>query len=1161
MESKTRKRSDALAGLIALAATLLLTTALTAAAQQNTGTILGIVKDSSGAVVPGASILILNEETSLTRTVTTGENGAFRAPALPVGRYTVRVELAGFRPQAQRGLILEVAQELVVSPTLEVGAVTQEEVVVSAEAPLVNITSSALGTVVNERSMSDLPLNGRNYVDLTMLQPGVSQQTLATTGGGATASGTWFSANGAPVRSNNFTLDGAPMTNAAAAATASEAGTTLGVDGIREYKVVTSAFSAEYGMVMGSQTVMVSKNGTNLWHGDVFEYVRNSALDARNFFDYQTTSGSRRLPLFQRNNFGGSFGGPIRKDKTFFYGVYEGLRQNLGVSILDNVLPAACHQLVNRGTNNTTLANPAACAPTLTSSSVVPQVIQPFLDLYPLPNLPGNQFTFPSSSKQREDYGQIRVDHNFSAADTFFSRYNIDDDDLNNATNNIRALASGAAFPGIRTLGTSRSQSATVSEGRVFSPALLNTARLSFSRTNFGTSTLSDTNLVGPRYSLTSGLPVGQIQVSGGITGFQGLMIPGYQIQTVYTLSDDLYYTKERHALKFGMLFNRYHLFTQGTAKLLTGTVTFNDVASFMQGIYDNYAAGTPNALQRRFWSYKTWGFYAQDDMRVTSRLTLNLGLRYEFQTVPRERYHIESRFLNFADPTQTWTYGSVMRNPSFKNFSPRVGFAWDVRGNGKTAIRSGFGLYQDLANFGSALNQIPLGMPPYSRQNIVSSNPQRLPLSIPLQFPDIPIASVCASDLPPADCPNRLQTMAYDLDQPRSLQYNLTVEQQMPLGMGLAVSYVGFRGIHLWQVREGNPIPSTDTINGSPAWLPFLCGGAASAVSCPAPVATVPNPAYHRMNPGYASVILIKTSADSWYNSLQVVLKKRLSRGLEFQSAYTWSKSLDTTQGQSYFADCTDQAELEGTSPLNSRVDKGPSCFDLRHNWHLNLLYHIPNIRSDRFAAKLLHGWWLGNIVTARTGFPFTPLVSVGRSNNAIFAGQGTTGIVDRPNLGTDTTSATFRCSGTASAFPGAPPCSNGSVTYQFVPYDKEKVITGDPNGWFNPLMFRLAPAGFLGNAGRGTLRGPGLSTWDLSLNKDTALPFLESAKLQFRAEIFNILNHANFSIPASIGRAFVGALTDPAGASEAPIPNVGRITTTATSSRQIQVALKVIF
>jgi len=1162
MESKTVKRSGALTGLIAAAATLLLTVAVTATAQQNTGTILGVVKDSSGAVVPGASITILNEETSLTRTVITGENGAFRAPALPVGRYTVRVELAGFRAQAQRGLVLEVAQELVVNPTLEVGAVPQEEVVVSGEAPLVNTTSSALGSVVNEQSMSDLPLNGRNYVDLTMLQPGVSPQTLATTGGTASATGAWFSANGAPVRSNNFTLDGSPMVNAGGAAAASEAGTTLGVDGIREYKVVTSAFSAEYGMAMGSQTVMVSKNGTNLWHGDVFEYIRNSALDARNFFDYRTTSGGRRLPLFQRNNFGGSFGGPIKKDKTFFYGVYEGLRQNLGVTILDSVLPAACHQLMNRGTNNTTLANPAACAPTLSSSSVVPQVIQPFLDFYPLPNLPGNQFTFPSSSTQREDYGQIRVDQNFSAADTFFGRYTVDDGELNNATNNIRALASGAAFPGIRTLGASRNQSGTLSEGHVFSTALLNTARLSFTRTNLGNQGVSNTNLVGPPYSLTSGQPVGQINISGGFTGFQGPMIPQSQIQTVYTLGDDLYYTKDRHALKLGMLVNRYNMTTQGTAKLLTGTVTFNDIASFMQGVYDNYAEGTPSTIQHRFWSYKTWGFYAQDDVRATSRLTLNLGFRYEFQTVPRERHHQESRFLNFADPTQNWTYGPVMRNPSLKNFSPRVGFAWDVRGNGKTAIRSGFGVYQDLANFGSALLQIVSGMVPYSRQNIVSSNTQRLPLSIPLQFPDIPITSVCARDLPPADCPNRLQTMAYDLDQPRSLQYNLTVEQQMPLGVGLAVSYVGFRGIHLWQVREGNPIPPTDIVNGSSGWFPYLCSGVASAVPCAASVTSVPNPAYHRINPGYASVILVKTLGDSWYNSLQMVLKKRLSHGLEFQSAYTWSKSLDTTQGQLYFADCTDQAELEGTSPLNSRIDKGPSCFDLRHNWHLNLLYHIPNINSDRFTAKFLRGWWVGNIVTARTGFPFTPLLSVGRSNNAVFAGQGTTGVVDRPNVGTDTATATFRCSGTASAFPGAPPCSNGSVTYQFIPFDKDKVITGNPNGWFNPLMFRLAPTGFLGNGSRGMLRAPGLNTWDLSLNKDTAVPFLgENTKLQFRAEIFNLLNHANFSIPASIGRVFVGTLTDPAGASEAPIPNVGKITTTATSSRQIQLALKVIF
>src|SRR5215471_5383083 len=569
MESKERKRLNVLAGLMAAVSIFLLIATVTATAQQNTGTILGVVKDSTGAVVPGVSVTMVNEETSLTRSVITGENGAFSAPALPVGHYTIRVELAGFRTQTQRGLILEVAQELVVNPTLEVGAVTQQEVLVNAEAPVVNTTSSTLGSVVNEQSMSDLPLNGRNYVDLTMLQPGISPQTLATTGGTPAASGTWFSANGAPVRSNNFMLDGAMLVNGGAASTSSEAGTALGVDGIREYKVVTSAFSAEYGMVMGSQTLMVSKNGTNQWHGDGFEYLRNSALDARNFFDYQTASGGRRLPLFQRNNFGGSFGGPLKKDKTFFYGVYEGLRQNLGVTILDNVLPAACHQLVNRGTNNTTLADPASCAPALTRSSVVPQVMQPFLDLYPQPNLPGNQFTFPSSSRQREDYGQIRVDQNFSAADTFFVRYTIDDDELNNATSNVRALASGTAFPGIRTLGTSRAQSATLSDSHVFSPTFLNTVRVSFSRSNLGTFSHSDTDLTDPLHSLATGQPIGSISISGGITGFQGAGIPGGQIQTVYTLSDDLYYTKDRHALKLGMLFNRYQFFTLGTAKLV----------------------------------------------------------------------------------------------------------------------------------------------------------------------------------------------------------------------------------------------------------------------------------------------------------------------------------------------------------------------------------------------------------------------------------------------------------------------------------------------------------------------------------------------------------------------------------------------------------------
>jgi len=1115
------------------------------ASAQSIGTILGVVKDNSGAVVPDATVTISNLETGLSRTVPSGADGAFRAPALPVGRYDLRIEKTGFRTEAQRGLILEVGQELVVNASLQVGTVTQE-LVVSGEAPLVNTTSSALGSMVNEQRMSDLPLNGRNYVDLTLIQPGVARQTLSRTGG-ATASGAWFSSNGAPVRSNNFTLDGALMVNSLGGSTSSDGGTSLGVDGIREYKVVTSAFSAEYGMAMGSQMILVSKNGTNQWHGDAFEYLRNSALDARNFFDYGSASGGRRLPEFQRNSFGGSFGGPIRKDKTFFYAVYEGLRQNLGVTILDNVIPAACHQLVNPGTNGTTLANPTACAPTLTSSTIVPKVMQPFIDLYPLPNVGVNQATFPSSSKQREEFGQMRVDQNFSPADTLFARYTIDDEDLNNATGNLRTLASGTAFPWIRTTGTSRNQFVTLSESHIFSPSLLNTARASFSRTNAGVLGAPNIDLTDPRYTLVAGQPMGMIAISGGVTSLPGLS-PGISvsIQSIYTLSDDLFYTRGRHAIKFGTLFNRYNLDDQGS-KLLYGQATFNDVSSFMRGIYNDYSALTPGSVrQDRFWAFKTVGFYAQDDMRVSSRFTVNAGLRYEFMTVPRERYGRESRFLNFADPTQTWTYGRVMRNPTLKNFSPRVGFAWDLRGNGKTAIRSGFGLYEEVGNFGSALLQIVNGMPPYDTQSSVVSNPTGKLFSLPFTFG-------------PGDLANRLQTMDYNLKQPRSLQYNFTVEQRLPSGMALAVSYVGLRGLDLWQVREGNPVVPT-TVNGATGWFPFLCGGVASVATCTGAVA---NPAYQRINPAYASFIDVATGADSWYNSLQVHLNKRLGHGLEFQSAYTWSKSLDTTQGQLYQADCAATGELQGASPLSPQLDKGPSCFDLRHNWHLNLLYHVPNINSNNFGAKFLRGWWVGGIVTAQTGFPFTPLLNVNRSNNGVTVGQGVTGIMDRVSLGTDTTSTTFRCSGTGSAFPGAPHCSGGSVTYQFIPYDAGKVVTGDPNMWFNPLMFRLGTAGFLGNAGRGILRGPGLATWDTSFNKDTRLPHLgERAILQFRVEIFNILNHANFdALDTNTGRVFTGTQTDPAGATEAPILNVGKITATATSSRQIQFALKLLF
>src|SRR5438445_1225655 len=395
--------------VIVLSSSLLLIMGKQAMSQLPTGTILGGVKDSSGAVIPGASITAKNTETGFTRAGVSAEDGSYRLSALPVGGYEVRVELPGFRTEVRSGLTLTVSQEAVVNFSLQVGAVDQT-VLVTEDAPLVNTTSGALSGLVDEHKVAELPLNGRNFIDLTLLTPGITQhRNLAVA---ASTVGMWFSSNGAPLRSNNYLLDGAPMANLTQGTSASQDGSTLGIEGIREYRVITNSFSAEYGMTMGSQVVMVTKGGTNTLHGSLFEYFRNSALDARNFFDYKTAASDRRLPAFTRNQFGGSVGGPIKKDKTFFFGVYEGLRQRLGVTTVSYVMGAACHVTTNN--------------PCVAGGNVAP-VVRPILDLFPLPNLPKDQFTFPFTQPTRDDYGQGRVDQIFSSADSMFGRYTISD--------------------------------------------------------------------------------------------------------------------------------------------------------------------------------------------------------------------------------------------------------------------------------------------------------------------------------------------------------------------------------------------------------------------------------------------------------------------------------------------------------------------------------------------------------------------------------------------------------------------------------------------------------------------------------------------------------------------------------------------------------------
>jgi hypothetical protein len=1206
---------------------VLILAAIPVAAQLPTGTILGTVKDSSGASIPGATVTVRNTDTNLTKTATTEQDGSYRFPELAVGRYEMRAEAAGFRTENRTGLNLEITQQGVINFALQVGATTQQ-VTVSSEIPMVNTQDSTLGATVNEQQMAELPLNGRNYIDLALSRPGVNQDKNQHN-----SAGTSFSVNGAPVRSNNFTLDGAILQNSnGRSPVAGDSGDALGLDGIKEYRIVTGIFQAEYGMAMGSQMVAVSKGGTNQFHGDAFDYFRNSALDANDFF--QRGAGSPIAPL-QKNQFGGAFGGPIKKDKTFFYAVYEGIRLNLGVPI-NNIVPAAgCHPAGASAANNYgagTLITIAQCPdlsqsldannpPNVITSAILSPYTAPLLALAPLPNsFDGQSYHQIGSdhSTTGENYGQMRVDQNFSASDTFFARYTIDNALLNQTQGD---------YSYFRNLATARNQWITLAENHTFSPTVLNTARFSFSRTGSGTA-LNNSGLpggTGPQ--LVPGFSTGIVDMSGsnggGYTEFGSANdAPNtFDIQNIYTISDDVNWTRGKHAFKFGILLNRFNQGSQATNSF-NGQLQYNQLADFLQDIPAVVEFAPTWANENRFFLYNTYGFYGQDDWRATQRLTVNLGLRYEFMNTPRELQGKQSHLVN--DYSSVFTPGPVIQNNTLKDFSPRVGMAYDLFGNGKTAIRGGAGIYYDIGNIGSAIHGTTNGGLPYgalidilppgcsstffnnNNAGLAPTDPGFLPcttndwamrLGTNTNFPDgtvggfpIPIPDTVRNFYQPTCAGTFAHTTAvctanpgivtptfvdYNYKSPYMIQYNASVQQQLPWNMAVDVAYVGNHGLHLPMVRDANPIyPTSYGPCGDPASLcvggkvPFWdssCTGTPLPAGCSSP--------YQNVNPNYGSDINIATIAYSRYNALEVQLEKRTSHGVQFSAAYTRSRVTDETQGQANIQDCIVSGGLLGVYPLNTQVDKGPACFNIPNNWEFNALYHFPNrMGGNGFAAKVLNGWFMSSIVSVQSGQPFSPITNNNRSNSGVAQGQQG----ERVNINTPALLAAYPCTSTPTQPAANPALDTNPCAYTPVVYNPKTVITGNPNQWFNPNMFSLAPnctgpgltncsnsVGQLGTAGRNILSGPPERNWDFSVVKATKLGFLgEGGMLEFRAEFFNVINHTNFSGDQLRTNVFSGKGGTQTPFAEAPKATAGLVQNQlANNQRQIQFALRLEF
>ena len=1115
-------------------------------AQVAGGILSGTITDPSGRAIPQAQIVIKNLATGVERAVTTNGDGFYTAVNLLPGAYQVTISAKGFNTEVKTGIKMNVGAEQTFDLTLHVGTVSHM-VQVTADAPAVQMTSSEISATVNATTVRELPLNGRSWTDLAALQPGVD--TIQTQPSFATGSdrgnrgfGQQLTISGARPQQNNYRLDGVSLNDYANGAPGSVLGGNLGVDAIQEFSVLTSNYSAEYGKTSGGVVNAVTRSGTNAFHGSGYEFLRNSALDAKNFFE---AAGVQKAS-FKRNQFGGAIGGPILKSRTFFFVDYEGIRQSKGIANLDFV-PSPEARMGNIHDPNT--GQPFTV--------VVDPAIQNYLALYPAAMSCGLDVcpvTFNGKQVVNENFVTTRIDHRLSDKDSVFGTFMYDK----------TPYSSPDSFGNVGLTTLSSRQIVAIEETHSFTPTFVNALRFGYNHEHVDND--SSVRAINPAASDTSlgafaGRDAAVVNVNGVLSPMSGGVggLPTYLYRwNSFQGYDDAFLNRGTHTIKFGAAFERMLLEVTALTDA-NGIWFFNDLQSFLTNSPSKFQGGVASSLSPRDLRQSIFGTYIQDDWHWKSNLTLNLGLRYEMSTVPTEIHGKIVNLRNLSDALPVCGVevsgscsgtGPFFYNPTLHNFEPRVGFAWDPLRTGRLAVRGGAGLFDVLPLPYQFILLTTQAAPFFQYTSLKVGDPS---LPKPLTFPFVDPADITG---------NKLRSTYVDSHPGRNYvtQWNMNLQYQLTQSLSAMVAYVGSRGVHQpFRVDEANLVipvkgpsgylwPQVDVLGN--VYTPTQCNQTDPNGSDP-PQCAPPNP----INQSFGSVRGMFYRGRSYFNALEVQLAKRMSHGFQMQGSYTWGKSIDTSSAT--VAGDAFGNSISSLDWFDLRLNRGLSDFNVGRTFVLNGIWEIPTAQSFSGPARWLSdGWELGLIFTVSDGVPFTPTWGTGGDP------AGT--------LSSDDFAYPDRLAG-----PGCQTPTHPGNAANYIKTECFAVPTAPDQNFFNancdpapPTFGAPLAAGDLrcfnlrGNVGRNIINGPGIETVDFSVFKNNKIRRIsENFNVQFRLEMFNIMNHPNFAPPGP-GDGNTDIFS-PSGASLAPSNNgtAGVLLRTTIPERQIQFAIKILF